>query len=339
MAVGGTPGEVGGGGHPYPACARRGTGASAAGRLLRPRRRSGARPRAADGRMGGRSRGRSRGGRRRQRRDIRQAGRSRRGPLSALVRRLRRVPPGPHRVVRRRAATRHVRSRADRRPGRRRVCLRSGTGSVCRRHAGGRPARGGCRRTGLGERQPGRWLAFGRSLCPRAGGARPGRPPGAGSWRPVHRPVRDGRGGRARGRGGLRRYRTEPNAFCVTHDGGVVLVSTDGSRWEWPGGRPERGESWEDTLRREILEEACATITGARLLGFVRARCLSGHENGLVLVRSIWRAEVRLLAWQPAHEIGFRRVVPARDLPVHLWLGDGAGPIYSRAAREAALAQ
>src|SRR6266496_1762773 len=85
------------------------------------------------------------------------------------------------------------------------------------------------------------------------------------------------------------------NAFCVTHDGEVVLVSTDGSRWEWPGGRPERGESWEDTLRREILEEACATITGARLLGFVRARCLSGRENGLVLVRSIWRAEVRLL--------------------------------------------
>jgi ADP-ribose pyrophosphatase YjhB (NUDIX family) len=128
------------------------------------------------------------------------------------------------------------------------------------------------------------------------------------------------------------------NAFCVTAGGSVVLISPDGSRWGWPGGRPEPGESWEDTLRREMMEEACATVAGARLLGFVRSRCLSGPEEGLVLVRSIWRAEVTLLPWRPEHEIPFRRVVPARDLARHLWMEDGAGPIYSRAAREAALA-
>ena len=84
-------------------------------------------------------------------------------------------------------------------------------------------------------------------------------------------------------------------------DGEVVLISPDGQRWGWPGGRPEPGESWEQTLRREILEEACATVTCARLLGFVRGRCVSGREQGLVLVRSIWRAEVRLLpSWGPA---------------------------------------
>jgi len=128
------------------------------------------------------------------------------------------------------------------------------------------------------------------------------------------------------------------NAFCVTADGDVVLISPDGSRWGWPGGRPERGESWEDTLRREMLEEACAEVTSARLLGFVRSRCVSGAERGLVLVRSIWRADVSLLPWQPEFEIPFRRVVPARDLALNLWMEDGSGPIYSRAAREAALA-
>jgi ADP-ribose pyrophosphatase YjhB (NUDIX family) len=127
------------------------------------------------------------------------------------------------------------------------------------------------------------------------------------------------------------------NAFCVTA-GDVVLISSDGSRWGWPGGRPERGESWEDTLRREMLEEACAEVTSARLLGFVRSRCVSGAEEGLVLVRSIWRADVSLRPWQPEFEIPFRRVVPARDLALNLWMEDGAGPIYSRAAREAALA-
>src|SRR5262245_43415354 len=118
------------------------------------------------------------------------------------------------------------------------------------------------------------------------------------------------------------------SAFCVTADDEVVLISTDGSRWGWPGGRPEPGESWEDTLRREMLEEACAAVTDARLLGFVRSRCLAGHEKGLVLVRSIWRAQVRLLAWQPEYEIPFRRVVPAGDLATHLWMEDGFEPIY-----------
>lgn len=79
-------------------------------------------------------------------------------------------------------------------------------------------------------------------------------------------------------------------------------------------------------------------VIAARLLGFVRSRCVRGHESGLVLVRSIWRAEVSLLPWDPQYEIPFRRTVPARDLATHLWMEDGAGPVYSRAAREAGLA-
>jgi 8-oxo-dGTP pyrophosphatase MutT (NUDIX family) len=153
-------------------------------------------------------------------------------------------------------------------------------------------------------------------------------PANGGDWRMAWHPPGDAPSGQPHG----------ANAFCVTADGEAVLISPDGSRWGWPGGRPEPGESWEDTLRREMLEEACATVTDARLLGFVRSRCIAGHEKGLVLVRSIWRAQVRLLPWQPEHEIPFRRVVPARDLARHLWMEDGSGPIYSRAAREAGLA-
>lgn len=95
------------------------------------------------------------------------------------------------------------------------------------------------------------------------------------------------------------------NAFCVTADDQVVLISNDRERWGWPGGRPEGDESLEQTLRREILEEACAIVRDARLLGFCRAACLSGPEEGLVLVRSLWRTDVEVLAWRPVSRSGF----------------------------------
>jgi ADP-ribose pyrophosphatase YjhB (NUDIX family) len=127
------------------------------------------------------------------------------------------------------------------------------------------------------------------------------------------------------------------NALCVTADDQVVLISNDGERWGWPGGRPEGDESWEATLRREVLEEACAIVRQARLLGFCRAACLSGPEKGLVLVRSMWRADVDLLPWTPRFEIRLRRAVPSHELRVHLWMEDGFEPLYHRAVIEAGL--
>jgi len=127
------------------------------------------------------------------------------------------------------------------------------------------------------------------------------------------------------------------NAFCVTADAGVVLISNDGERWGWPGGRPEGDESWEQTLHREVLEEACATVVAARLLGFSHGACLTGPEQGRVLVRSVWRAEVELLPWEPRFEIAHRRVIPATKLLSHLWIEEGFEPIYQRALVEAGL--
>jgi ADP-ribose pyrophosphatase YjhB (NUDIX family) len=127
------------------------------------------------------------------------------------------------------------------------------------------------------------------------------------------------------------------NGLCVTADNRVVLISNDNVRWGWPGGRPEGDESWERTLHREILEETCCIVRQARLLGFCRSACLSGPEKGLVLVRSIWRAEVDLTPWEPRFEVARRRVVSTDDLLSNLWMEHGFEPIYHRALREAAL--
>ena len=52
-------------------------------------------------------------------------------------------------------------------------------------------------------------------------------------------------------------------------------------------------------------------MIAAQLLGFARSECIAGREAGLVLVRSYWRAEVEVLAWEPRFEVAHRRIVPA----------------------------
>lgn len=122
---------------------------------------------------------------------------------------------------------------------------------------------------------------------------------------------------------------------CLTRDGKCVLISSDGVVWDLPGGRPDPGERAEETLRREVREEACAEVTSARLLGYCRAECIGGNELGLILVRSLWRAEVALNAWAPEFETTARRIVKAREAPEIIGLTDGLGRVIARALREA----
>ncbi|HEY3607475.1 MAG TPA: NUDIX domain-containing protein [Pseudonocardiaceae bacterium] len=98
--------------------------------------------------------------------------------------------------------------------------------------------------------------------------------------------------------------------ICVAGDQ-LVLISPDEVHWGFPAGRPEGDERIEETLRREMLEEACVTVTGERLLGFARSQCVEGREKDVVLVRSYWRADVVIQPWEPLFEIRHRRIVPA----------------------------
>ena len=98
--------------------------------------------------------------------------------------------------------------------------------------------------------------------------------------------------------------------ICVVPSGEAVVVSSDQASWIIPGGRPEGNEDWEQTLRREVLEEACAVVTDARLLGFTRGRCVEGPARGPMLIRSIWLARVTLDEWLPRFEIRYRKLVP-----------------------------
>jgi hypothetical protein len=123
-------------------------------------------------------------------------------------------------------------------------------------------------------------------------------------------------------------------AICETPDGRVVLISQDGVSWDHPAGRPEGDENWRETLDREVSEEACAIVESARLLGYTRGRCTSGAEEGLVLVRSLWSARVRLDIWNPQYEIRFRKIVDTSEISANLSTPAGLVPIFGRWIQE-----
>jgi hypothetical protein len=123
--------------------------------------------------------------------------------------------------------------------------------------------------------------------------------------------------------------------LCFTPDGKLILISLDGERWNLPAGRPEGDEDWRETLDREMLEEACARVEGAVLLGFARGECVKGPELGLVLIRSVWAANVELYDWKPQYEIPHRLVVEPEDAIHRVALISVWTPIIERIFQEA----
>lgn len=104
-------------------------------------------------------------------------------------------------------------------------------------------------------------------------------------------------------------------AICMIDDRQTVLVRNANGRLNTPGGHPEPGETSEDTVRREVREEACAEITACRLIAFARSEGIAGPESGKTMVRDMYVARVTLLPWEtPEKEIIERLVVPLDDL-------------------------
>lgn len=70
-----------------------------------------------------------------------------------------------------------------------------------------------------------------------------------------------------------------------SNDGRVLLRIEDG-RYKLTGGRPEKGESFEETLRREYIEELNVELTDIHYLGYLLAQ---DHDEKYAQVRMIAR--------------------------------------------------
>jgi 8-oxo-dGTP pyrophosphatase MutT (NUDIX family) len=74
---------------------------------------------------------------------------------------------------------------------------------------------------------------------------------------------------------------TQCYGFCYNDEGKLLVIETSiPGRWQVPGGTVEKGETFEETLRREIIEEANTTIKNIHYLG---AQSVENDKNDEII--------------------------------------------------------
>jgi 8-oxo-dGTP pyrophosphatase MutT (NUDIX family) len=104
--------------------------------------------------------------------------------------------------------------------------------------------------------------------------------------------------------------------ICFTTAGLIVMGAYDDGgkpHWNLLGGGVEPGETLEDCLVREVMEEGCARVIESRYIGCQRVDD-PGHPAGpqRYYQTRFW-ARVELLPWDPRFEIEERRLVRPED--------------------------
>lgn len=79
------------------------------------------------------------------------------------------------------------------------------------------------------------------------------------------------------------------NKFLVMHNNGVKA-----DLWELPGGRMEFGETAEETLKREIMEETGLIVSPIKLLDTWNLVKVDHQITGIIYLCSLEEGEVKL---------------------------------------------
>jgi ADP-ribose pyrophosphatase YjhB (NUDIX family) len=71
---------------------------------------------------------------------------------------------------------------------------------------------------------------------------------------------------------------TQIYSICFDEKGDILIINVN-NKWQLPGGKPEEGESFEETLSRESEEEADVEIENIRPLGYQK---VTEEDNSVI---------------------------------------------------------
>ena len=109
--------------------------------------------------------------------------------------------------------------------------------------------------------------------------------------------------------------------ICFDEWGRILLVRLEGDYWNLPGGGVEAGEALEDTLIREVKEEACSRVIACEYIGCQRIDDPDHPTGPQRYYQSRFWARVELLEWKQLFEAHERCLVSPADFLARLAWG------------------
>src|SRR3989339_2185768 len=111
---------------------------------------------------------------------------------------------------------------------------------------------------------------------------------------------------------------TQVYGFVFDDSGRILIIRTKGGEWCLPGGTPENYDvGWEDTLIREVDEEANVDITHIRPAGYLLSKALGKEfkpKAGVALRAVAEIGKIKKRAADPATgSINERKFVDSKD--------------------------
>ncbi len=99
----------------------------------------------------------------------------------------------------------------------------------------------------------------------------------------------------------------------------LIVKNEENNNWTIPGGHPEKNEEKLDTLKREVLEEACVTVKDIKYLGAVEV-----VENNEIYYQLRYTAKTKeILPFKQEWEISERLFVNLNDLDKYIKWANG----------------